>query len=157
MMNKEVVKAMNKKETKTNEIRKWWNKNGYKVMRVILFPLWWGICIKDKVNYYLNKKEEWSEERADEILNYYIPRKAEWDAEEKEFYFFDNGLGWEMKCHHNRYIKLKDRRWWRLHAYGWGGKVRTYLIDKFELEGFTKEVGDTYDSRTEIIFKMIEK
>ena len=95
MMNKEVVKAMNKKETKTNTIRKWWNKNGYKVMRVILFPIWWGICIKKKVTYYLDKKEEWSEERADEILNYYIPRQAEWVEKDKEFYFFDNGMGWE--------------------------------------------------------------
>ena len=156
MMNKEVVKAMNKKETKATEIRKWWSKNGYKVMRVILFPIWRGICIKDKINHYLNKREEWSEERADEILNYYIPRRAEWDAEEKEFYFFDNGMGWEMKYHHKQ-IKRRDRRWWRIHAYGWGGKVRTYLINKFELEGFTKEVFDTYDSRTEIVFKMIEK
>ena len=156
MMNKEVEKAMNKKERKINAIRKWWSKNGYKVMRVIFFPLWWGICIKDKVNYYLNKREEWSEERADEILNYYIPRKAEWDAEEKCFYFADNGMGWEMKCHHKK-IKRRDRRWWRIHAYCWGGKVRTYLIDKFELEGFTKELGDNYDGWTEIIFRMIEK
>ena len=155
-MNKEVVKAMNKKETKTNEIRKWWNKNGYKVMRVILFPIWWGIKAKEKIETHLNSKCEWSEERANEILNYFIPRHAEWDAEEKEFYFFDNGMGWEMKCHHKK-IKRKDRRWWRIHAYGWGGKVRTYLIDKFELEGFTKEVGNCYDSWTEITFKMIEK
>lgn len=155
-MNKEVIKAMNKKEVKTNTIRKWWRNNGYKVMRVILFPIWWGICIKDKVNYYLDKKEEWSEERADEILNYYIPRKAKWYAKDKEFYFADNGMGWGMKCHQKK-IKLKDRRWWRIHTGCWGGKVRTYLIDKFELEGFTKEVGDTYDDWTELTFKMIEK
>ena len=29
-MNKEVVKAMNKKENRFDEMRKWWNKNGYK-------------------------------------------------------------------------------------------------------------------------------
>lgn len=156
MMNKEVVKAMNKKETKADTIRKWWNKNGYKVMRVILFPLWWGIKAKEKIEVHLNSKCEWSEERADEILNYYIPRHAEWDAEEKEFYFADNGMGWGMKCH-NKKIKIKDRRWWRIHTYCWGGEVRTYLINKFELEGFTKEVGDCYDGWTEVTFKMIEK
>lgn len=155
-MNKEVIKAMNKKEVKTNVIRKWWSKNGYKVMRVILFPIWWGICIKDKVNIYLNAKEEWSEERADEILNYYIPRKAEWDAEDKAFYFADNGMGWGMKCHQKK-IKRKDRRWWRIHTNVWGGPVRNYLLYKFELEGFTKEVGDCYNGWTEIIFRMIEK
>ena len=38
-MNVEAIKAMNKKETKSDAIRKWWNKNGYKVMRVIFFPI----------------------------------------------------------------------------------------------------------------------
>jgi hypothetical protein len=52
---------------------------------------------------------------------------------------------------------MKDRRWWRRYTSGWGGKVRTHLIENFELEGFEKIVGDTYDSWTEITFKMKEE
>lgn len=155
-MNAEVIKAMNKKETKIDRFGKWWKKNGYKVMRVILFPIWLSITAKEKIESYLNSRLEWSEERANEILSYYIPRKAEWDAEEKIFYFADNGMGWGMKCHQKK-IKLSDRRWWRRYTSCWGGKVRTYLIEKFELEGFEKIVGDTYDYWTEITFKLIEK
>ena len=155
-MNEEVIKAMNKKEGKIDKARKWWDVNDYKVMRVVLFPIWWGIKAKEKINNYLNSKCEWSEERANEILSYYIPRKAEWDAEDKAFYFFDNGMGWSMTTNQKK-IKLKDRRWWKNNSRGWGGKVREYLIKEFELEGFTKEVGDTYDSKTEICFRMIEK
>ena len=155
-MNAEVVKAMNKKETKFDQSRKWWRKNGYKIMRVILFPVWWGICIKDKVDAWAYNRNEWSEERANEILSYYVPRKAEWDAEDKCFYFVDNGMGWGMKSHQKK-IKLRDRHWWKKFTSGWGGPVRAYLISKFELEGFEKIVGDTYDSWTEITFKMIEK
>lgn len=154
-MNKEVIKAMNKKESKIGKACKWWRQNGYKVMRVILFPIWWGIRVRNKIKYRLNAKCEWSEARANEILSYYVPRKASWDAEDKTFYFADNGLGWGMKCHQKK-IKMKDRRWWRKYACGIGGKVRTYLIEKFELEGFTKEVGDIYDGWTEISFRMIE-
>jgi hypothetical protein len=153
-MNKEVIKAMNKKETKVDQFRKWWRKNGYKVMRVILFPVWMGVIAKEKINNYLNAQCVWSEERANEILSYYVPRKAEWDAEDESFYFADNGMGWGMKCH-RKSIKLKDRRWWKNHTGFWGGKVRTYMIEKFELEGFEKIVGDTYDSWTEITFKKI--
>ena len=69
-MNKEVVKAINKRESRFNTIKKWWDKNGYKVMRVILFPIWWGIKAKEKITSYLNSREEWSEERIKEILNY---------------------------------------------------------------------------------------
>lgn len=155
-MNAEVIKAMNKKETKIDKARKWWNKNGYKVMRVILFPIWWGVCAKNKIEAYLNSKCEWSEERAHEILSYYIPRMADWDAEEKSFYFADNGMGWGMKCHQKK-LKWKDRRWWNNHRGFWGGKIRAYLIEKFEMEGFEKIVGDTYDQWAEITFKLIEK
>ena len=155
-MNKEIIKAMNKKETKIDKLRKWWNKNGYKVMRVILFPIWWGIKAKEKITSYLNSKCEWSEERANEILSYYIPRKANWNENDKCFYFFDNGMGWGRK-YNKRFIKFRDRRWWDCNCGFWGGKIRTYLIEKFELEGFKKEVGDCYDSRTDISFKMIEE
>ena len=155
-MNKEIIKAMNKKETKIDKLRKWWSKNGYKVMRIILFPIWWGIKAKEKIISYLNSKCEWSEERANKILSYYIPRKADWNENDKCFYFFDNGMGWEMK-HNRKKIKLKDRRWWKNYTRIWGGKVRTYLIEKFELEGFEKIVGNTYDFYTEISFKMIKE
>lgn len=155
-MNTEIIKAMNKKKTKANQFHKWWNKNRYKVMRVILFPLRWGIKTKEKINKHLNSKCKWSEERANEILSYYIPRVSEWDAEEKCFYFADNGMGWKMKAHQKK-IKLRDRRWWNCNCGFFGGQIRTYLIEKFEMNGFIKEVGNTYDSWTEITFYLNEK
>ena len=156
-MNNEVIKAMNKKETKIDKIRKWWSNNGYKVMRAILFPIWWGIKVKEKIDAYLDSRNTWSEERANEILSYYIPRNAEWNAKNKSFYFYDNGMGWDMRCRQKR-VKLKDRRWWKKYTRAWGGKVKTYLIEKFELEGFEKTVENTYDfCETEITFKMIEE
>ena len=155
-MNKEIIKAMNKKATKKDAIRKWWNKNGYKVMRVILFPIWIGIVLKDKIEGYLNSKCRWSDERANEILSYYIPRKAKWDAEDKSFYFADNGMGWGMR-ENRKYLKFRDRRWWDCNRGFWGGDIRAYLLEKFEMEGFEKIVGDTYDQWAEITFKLIEK
>ena len=155
-MTKEIIKAMNKKETKIDELLKWWSKNGYKIMRVVFFPIWIGIKVKEKITSHLNSREEWSEERAKEILNYYIPRKSEWNEESKCFYFFDNGYGWSM-CYAKKHLKRKDRRFWNVHK-GWdGGKIRSYLIDKFELEGFEKKVGNCCDGWTEISFTMIEK
>ena len=155
-MTSEVIKAMNKKKTRPSTIRKWWNKNGYIVNRIILFPIWIGCILKRKIDYWLNSKNGWSDERAQEILSYYIPRKAEWDANEKCFYFFDNGYGWSMK-ENKKYLKWKDRRWWKIHRCGWGGEIRQYLIEKFELEGFKKEVGNCYDGYTEITFYLIEE
>lgn len=151
-MNAEIIKAMNKKEKK-HPIRKWWNKNNYKVMRVIFFPIWATIVIKNKLKQWLDSRETWSEERANEILNYYIPRKAKWNNEDKTFYLFDNGYGWSLS-YAKKYLKRKDRRFWEVWN-GWsGGEIRLYLINNFELEGFSKEVGNCANSWTEITFRM---
>ena len=153
-MNNEIIKAMNRKPKK-KIFRKWWSKNGYKVNRVILFPIWIGALIVKKIQIKLNNRQVWSEERAKQILDYYIPRKAEWCEEDKTFYFFDNGMGWGNLA--KRYLKLKDRRWWNNNRAWYGGKIRKYLIDEYEIAGFTKEIGNCSDGWTEISFKMIEK
>jgi hypothetical protein len=154
-MNKEIIKAMNRKPKEKNRLRKWWDKNQINVMRVIFFPLWIWAIVCDKITDWIVFRNKWDEERANEILSYYIPRRAEWVEDEKEFYFFDNGFGWSIN-HAKRHLKRKDRKFWKVNAGGWGYKMRTYLINEFELEGFTKEVLDTEDSWTEISFKINE-
>lgn len=154
-MNAETIKAMNKKETVFNRLAKWYRKNGYKINRVVLFPIWFAVCVKDKIHRYNYNKTAWSDERANEILSYYIPRVAKWDAEAKEFYFADNGMGWGMKCY-IRKIKLKDRQFWKKYTGFWGGEIRTYLLNKFELKGFEKIIGNTYDCWAEITFTLKE-
>ena len=157
-MNKEVIKAMNKKEPseRVKAFRKWWDNNDYKVLRVVLFPLWVYALVTEAIRHYLNGRTKWSEAKAAEILNYYIPRVAKWNAEKKTFYFFDNGYGWQCGVA-NKYLKLKDRRFWRLYGGVGGYKMKDYLVKSFQLDGFTKEVlSDGYDDSTEVIFRMIE-
>ena len=154
-MNAEIIKAMNKKEKK-HPVRKWWNENSYKVYRVIFFPIWIGVITIDKTNKYLNSRQKWSEERAEEIFNYYIPRKAEWSEEEKTIFIRHNWFGWYFDSA-KKHLKFKDRRFWKVNNGFGGGELRRYLIDKFELEGFKKEIGDCADGWTEVCFRMIEK
>lgn len=153
-MTNEVIKAMQGK--KEHKVRKWWSKNGYKILRVILFPFWIGSILLKKVRVWLDNRQEWNEERATKILNYYIPRTSEWDAEDKVLDFFDNGIGWNVKLA-KKYLKLKDRRFWKVNTTWWGGKMRSFLIDKFELEGFTKELGDCSEGWTTVSFVLNDR
>ena len=154
-MNAEIIKAMNRKNEK-HPVRDWWRKNNYKVKRIALFPVWVLVGAYDKINNNLNAHIVWSDERANEILSYYVPRKCEWDEENQELYFFDNGYGWSMNFA-KKYLKRKDRRFWNKFN-GWiGGEIREYLLNTFELEGFTKELGRCEDGRTEISFKKSRK
>lgn len=158
-MNAEVIKAMNRKNKK-HPIRDWWKKNEHKVMRVVLLPIWVPVWAYDKIStkirVMINSKQEWSEERVNEILNYYVPRRAHWNAEENTFYLFDNGYGWSID-YTKKYLKRKDRRWWRVYNSWSGGQIRDYLMNNFELEGFTKKLGDCSDGWTEISFVKIEE
>lgn len=154
-MNAEIIKAMNRKNKK-HPIRDWWRKNEYKVVRVVLFPIWCYVWTHDKIKNKLNEQTKWSNERVNEILSYYVPRKGYWNEEDQELYFFDNGYGWSM-CYAKEHLKLKDRRFWNKFN-GWTGyKIREYLLNTFELEGFTKELGNCEDGWTEIYFKKIEE
>lgn len=158
-MNPEVIKAMNR-ENEKHPVRDWWRKNGRQICRVVLFPIWYPMRLWERLRskWYVaqNAKHPWSDERANEILSYYVPRNCSWNEEEQELYFFDNGLGWAMS-HAKKHLKRKDRRWWNKFN-GWtGGKIREYLINRFELEGFAKEVGNCSDGWTEISFKKIEE
>ena len=154
-MNAEIIKAMNRKNKK-HPIRDWWHNNGYKVMRVVLFPIWIPVWAVDKIQNKMYVRTEWSDERANKILSYYVPRKCSWNEEEQELYFFDNGYGWSIS-HAKKYLKRKDRRFWNKFN-GWsGGRIREYLLNTFELEGFTKKLGNCEDGWTEISFKKIEE
>lgn len=156
MMNAEVIKAMNKKEKKENKIRKWWKANDYKVWRVILFPFTIWYYANKAINKKLNARNKWSDRRAKEIFDYYVPRRANWDNEDKCFYFFDNGIGWGHS-YAKHYLKRKDYRFWNNNNGFCGGKLRTYLIEEFELEGFTKILRNCNDGWTEIRFVLKEK
>lgn len=152
-MDKEIIKAMNKKPKKNSPFKKWWDKNRHIVMRILFFPVWAVIWSRKKIIAYLNANTQWNESRANEILNYYVPRFAEWDEESHSFYFFDNGYGWNIGLA-RKYLKFRDRRFWTLYTNWGGGKIRSYLIHNFNLDGFTKEVIDYDYGRTEINFKM---
>lgn len=149
-MNETISKAIAKKN-RPHKFRKWWNKNGYKVLRVVLFPVWIFCLCYEKINKLLDNRNKWDTARADEILTYYVPFKAEWDEESKELYFFDNGMGWGK--HALRYLRKKDRRFWECNRYN----MREYLIHDFKLEGFDKTVGDCSNGWTELIFTWNEK
>ena len=153
-MNSEVIKAMNKADRKPFAImknfKKWWKKNRYKVARVVFFPLWFVLWLSDKIENWEYSKNKWDAGRAKKILDYYIPRYCEYNKKDEAFYFFDNGYGWGYYFA-KKHLKHKDRVFWKRNA-SCGGKMRDYLINEYELEGFIKEVVDTSDGRTEINF-----
>ena len=48
-MNAEIIKAMNKKEKKVSNFKKWWSKNDYKVYRVLFFYIYLPSVAYEKI------------------------------------------------------------------------------------------------------------
>lgn len=150
-MNKEMLKAMGRnKLSLADRLGRWWDKNAEKVCRVVFFPLWIAMVIYDKIDNKLYKQTEWSEERAKEIFDYYLPQVMEWNEPEKHFWFYDNGAGWSL-AYAKKHLRRKDRRFWKKWSGFFGGEMRNYLINKYELDGFIKEKGSCWE-QTELTF-----
>lgn len=150
-MNRETIKAMRRKETISSRLAKWYKT----IHQIIFYPVYLGENIARKIRRNNYNKIVWNESRANEILSYYIPRKSLWEPKNKEFHFFDNGMGWTSKRSLKK-IKRKDRRFWKKFVGFWGSDMRKYLIEKFELDGFKKEIGNIGDGWTEITFILKE-
>ena len=154
IVNREIIKVMEKanRPKKKHPFKTWWRKNRHIIVNTIFFPLCLGSLLYDKLSdahwERVREKNSWSEARAVEILDYYIPKCARYDNIDKSFFFFDNGLGWNIAK--KKTIKRKDRNFWKINKW----KIRDFLIKKYEIEGFTKEVGNCSDGWTEITFTL---
>lgn len=109
--------------------------------------------LKERINTCLNSRNEWDEVKANEILSYFIPRASVWSEDTKTFYYANSGTDWELNyC--IEYLDKEDCIWWNCNSKPFGGKIKTYLVEKFELDGFTKEIVYTNDEGwVEILFK----
>lgn len=159
-MNKEVVKAMHRDHKPTGyfifkcRIRIWWRKNKYKIIRIIFFPIWVVDYLWHKYKLWRYQQEEWSDERTTEILNYYIPRTSKWDKKEQALFYDDNGYGW---LKNTKKIRFKDRFYWKKYTDVFGGEIKKFLIQHFELEGFEKEIGICDAWQTQVGFYLIKE
>lgn len=63
-----------RRESRERSVRKWWDNNSYKVFRMILFPVWLFILVRERHDTYLRKKAAFSKERAKALLDKYLPK-----------------------------------------------------------------------------------
>lgn len=56
------------------KLRRWWDKNGHIILRILLFPLWIGILVNEKIKAYQYENMVYSDKRSKQILDRYLPR-----------------------------------------------------------------------------------
>lgn len=163
-MNKEVAKAINKKnklndwykkqyeknlKKEESKWRNWLRKNRHIIFRVILFPIWIAILYANMLDRFLDSRTLWCEERANKILRNYVLDVAIWKSKNQTLYLADFCDNWRFRCA-KYHIKIRDRRFYRLYE----ERMRLYLIESFMLDGFTKVVRNCENNCVEILFKV---
>lgn len=101
----------------------------------------------------INKaKVQWSDERANEVLTHWFLEKADWLERDRIFWYYRKSLGWDYR-RNKRYLRKQDRIFWKKYAGYCGGEIKEYLVNKFQLDGFTKIVHCSDWDNFEIEFK----
>jgi hypothetical protein len=128
---------MNARQVKREHVvREWWNENGYKVMRVVLYPLYVGYRVAEKYKEKQGEKLVWSEEQAKEVLDRNIPKICEtFDSDGLEVN--TRTFLWNNKM---KEFARKDRKWIRKFR----NQLVNYLINDYEIEGSDKEFDDCF-------------
>lgn len=126
------------KVSKTAPIKNWFGRNGYKIVRVLLFPAWFYVIIRDKYRKVRREKMVYSDQQAKFLLDKYLPYHVKnWLEEDGSFLMFRYaGQYCGELDFYNFASKMK-----RKHASYFNKfitKIERYFIDQYEIDGYTK-------------------
>lgn len=116
-----------KKEKKVYKFKEW------KTEYIILYPLMIVVYYGDKLFETWKNSLKWSDKKTEKILAYAFPKTAEINKEKGTIGKYIRSWGvyvknWRVKWYHKNYCSKYNTR------------IITYLIEQFEIDGFTKEV-----------------
>ncbi len=97
----------------------WWSRNGYKVWRVILFPVYLWILGFRAFEDWMVKRQKLDDKKDDEILSAFLAKRAE----------VDEGCLWYCKEWH--YYSIRVEGWLNIKYRYYLKAFRRTLMDKF--------------------------
>lgn len=120
------------KEEKAKKSKRIYRYKEFQTEYILLYPLMVLVYWLDKLGHYLRNRTQWSDKRTERIITYAFPKKADIDKEKGTIgrYFREWGFYWKS------YAKWYNK--WYCEKYN--SAMLKYLIENFELKGFTKEV-----------------
>lgn len=145
-MNKiEKAKAKYQKR-QNNKLRKWWNKNDYKVLRVLFFYIWiptW-LCEKHRANKY--RKLVWLPETAKKYLDKVLPYLVRNETEHEEILFTnaDDMGGIKFYWSFSRLEKVKRYKTAARYLCKFNQQVKQFIIEEYQIEGYQKMILDNW-------------
>ena len=145
---KQLKKESCKNNIKNNKIFLWWRNNGYKINRIIFFPIWIFIYLSEK---YKNKRYEsimFSEEYCKKCIDKMLPKFILHYNEDKYCILISdcNDFGYITfydLCF-NTYLKNHGCKKEIIFTNKFYNNVKEYIINKYQIDGYNKMIMSNY-------------
>lgn len=128
---KDKFDALLERKTTESHMKRWWNTNRYKVCRVIFFPIWIVVLVKDEVCESRYRNIQWSESRADRIIAKTVPQKLEVCDDELCYC-----LEWQEPWENSSRLHFGDKIFGRKFSH----EIAKYLKEDYQVDGYQKRL-----------------
>lgn len=136
--------ALKRSKREQHSFVKWWHRNSYKIFRIILFPIWFIVLIRNEVHESIYKNMEWSDSRTVRILDKILPYKVE-ICDDELCYCAEWSNPWAT----GRHLHFSDKIYGRKFNY----EILEYLKSKYQIDGYEKRLESPSVFEHWIVFK----
>ena len=140
-LEEKIRKEAEKKKRMT--FRKWWNKNGYKVIRVILWPVWLSYILKEKYKDKSYDALAFSKETCKKYLDKVMPKMVACYNEDHSEILISNADdmgGIQFSCFFRNCKNKKMSKFFRK----FDVELRQYILEEYTIDGYEKMVLDNW-------------
>lgn len=138
-MNDKLIKAKEKHDKK-HPIKSWWRKNGYKIMRVILFPIWISYEIKTRLKDKWYKELEFSPEVCKAYLDKVLPGMVAHYCEDAKCFLISNtdDMGDIQFCYFWQSSQINKK--YESFFLKFTRLCEEYILNNYQIDGYQKMV-----------------
>ena len=138
---KNKIQKENEKKNKMT-LSKWWNKNGYKIIRVILWPAWLFVVIKEKCHKKAYSELVFTNSTCKKYIDAVMPEMVRRHNNLHEEILISNAddMG-AIEFVHFYHSKNKKANTYFLKFFN---EVKEYILTEYVIDGYDKMIIDNY-------------
>lgn len=143
---KNKLDALLERKTTESPAKKWWRTNKHKVFRVIFFPIWIVVLVKNEASENWYRSVQWSESRAGRIIEKTVPPKLEVCDDELCYC-----LEWREPWANSARLHLGDKIFGRKFSH----EIAEYFKESYQVDGYKKRLESPSPFEHWVIFSKI--
>lgn len=143
-----IEKTFKKKEKReASKIRKWWQKHGYKVLRVLLFYIWIPCWCHQKLKDKRYKEMSYNDDTTKKYLDKCLPALVAHHEESSDVFIFHDCDDYDgIRFYWSFSASWFRKKFKKQSSYfvKFSREVQNYIINDYQVEGYAKRVLDNW-------------